>query len=150
MNTIATPIYPMQDFYNQICKKTEVVIEQQLKMRQERFETRKEREMQRLQEIDDAINALVDDIISKFKPIVSESLENNRMSANIFTYKKGEIFNGYPIVFLTRGPKHERDYFKKRGIDTFITRLKNRLAPFQLSHWYPGPAIGNVIEVFWN
>ena len=104
---------PKAIFYNEIVKRTRKIQEERNELRRIQYIERIEREKERLKVIDKVLDQLVDDIMCKFEDNIRYNMEKGRNSANIFVYKRGEKYNDFPLVFLTRGPRNEEDYFKK-------------------------------------
>ena len=79
-----------------------------------------------------------------FTKIISNDIENQMKTmaesghnkCEIFSFEKGEMFNDFPLVFLTRGPQNYNGfglkYFDDLNIIPFIKQLQQYYSPFSV------------------
>lgn len=80
-------------------------------------------------------------LFSKIKSSVDESklteaASNGYNKYEIFSFEKGETFEDFPLIFLTRGPQNYNGfglkYFDDMNIIPYIKQLQQHFAPFNI------------------
>ena len=89
------------------------------------------------------------DIESKMKKCASEGYDK----CELYTFDKGEIFEDFPLIFLTRGPQNYNGfglkYFEEMNIIPYTKLLQQHFAPFNV-YYRTNHKFGNTtIYVSW-
>ena len=120
----------MEELYNTMIKTTNENIEK-------RFEKERSQQISHQMKIKNAMTNLCSQIIENVKnEDLMESASNGYDKREIFTFQKGDTFNDFPLIFLTRGPQNYNGfglkYFEDFDTIPYIKLLQQHYSPFKV------------------
>lgn len=96
-------------------------------------------------------NALSAALVDKLESVVIPAAAGGFSSADILTFKGGDMFGEYSILFLLLGG-HDQDRRRElefMGFEPLIGRLRRTLRPFDLQHVWDRETNWNKLVVAW-
>ncbi|AGE58016.1 hypothetical protein PBCVNW6652_472L [Paramecium bursaria Chlorella virus NW665.2] len=105
-----------------------------------------------VENIQNAQRDLIVKISSLMEPAVIAAAASGAKFADIFTFKGGDLHEGYNILFMMFGgvEQERRDQLEQYGFHGCFNDLVQALAPFYVKHSWDRATNDNTISVFWE
>ena len=96
--------------------------------------------------------ALIAHVSSLMEPAVISAAASGAKYADVFTFKGGDLYEGYNILFMLFGgvEQERRDQLAQYGFQGCYNDLVQALAPFYVKHTWERATNDNIITVFWE
>ena len=97
-----------------------------------------------------------------YESIMNSGYEENMKKAavegynkcTLFEFQKGAIYEGFPLIFLTRGPPRNKNniggfqYFENNGIVSYIVKLQKEFPEFKIG-FHTNKSYETTVEISW-
>ncbi len=90
-----------------------------------RNELKNQIHMKRIEKVRDCIDFFYIKKKNEISYNVIKNISNGVHRFVVLNLKFGDVFRGYPLIFLVAGPKNQEDYFHKNGIKGFLEKLSD-------------------------
>ena len=102
-----------------------------------RLEVEQNNQIAHQMKIKNAMTSLFSEIQANFdESKLSEIASNGYNKCELFSFEKGEMYQDFPLVFLTRGPQNYNGfgikYFEDMNIIPYMKLLQQHFAPFNI------------------
>lgn len=105
-----------------------------------------------VENIQKAQRDLIVKISSLMEPAVIAAAASGAKFADIFSFKGGDLHEGYNILFMLFGgvEQERRDQLEQYGFHGCFNDLVQSLFPFYIKHSWDRATNDNIISVFWE
>jgi hypothetical protein len=89
-------------------------------------------------EINDAMDQLYKHIMNNSEEKIKDAAMKGIHRCTLYEFKKGEMFQGFQLIFLTRGPMYLNNniggfkYFEQNNIRSYIIQLQNSFPDYRI------------------